>query len=559
MATTQPDVPSAAGPAFVSYCRADADFVLTLAGDLKAGGASVWVDQRDLAPGTRWDAAIQSALSAAGRILVVLSPAAVRSTNVMDEVSFALDEGKTVIPIIYQECVIPFRLRRLQHVDFRHDYDGALKSLLKTLTDRDSAAGPEVSSDEKFDRPRRRDASTGVSAPSTRGSLPITKIAFAVGILLVVVLAVVMMQQRARVSSGDGGSTSPDASGSPTSKDLATGSAAAQPVRLSTLRGHTGKIWSTSFDRNGTLVVTASEDQTARVWDIANGKALATLRGHTAGVSHVLFNPSFSDIITSSLDDTIRMWGRDGSALGPLPGAKSWIAPRYDPRGLRLVTSGGDFTAVVTGSPTITLVGHSDVVEGARFSPAGERIVTASRDGTARVWNATDGRLLVTLKGHTDYVFDAAFSADSRRIVTASGDNTVRIWNAVSGEAISTLYGHTQLVFSAGFSPDGERVVSVSGDRTVRTWGIDGKLYATIHAGPSSRPANSLLSADNTIALLPAAAGTVEVWRVFDNQRIAEVSGLPELTGLDISDDGQLIALSHDMMVDIWSVGQSAK
>jgi hypothetical protein len=81
-------------------------------------------------------------------------------------------------------------------------------------------------------------------------------------------------------------------------------------------------------------------------------------------------------------------------------------------------------------------------------------------------------------------------------------------------------------------------------------------LYATIQAGPNSRPASSLLSADNTIALLPAAAGTVQVWRVFDNRRVAAVSGLPELTGLDISADGQRIALSHDVTVDTWSVGQ---
>jgi hypothetical protein len=125
---------SASDPAaFISYSRNDSEFVMRLAGDLKAAGANVWLDQLDISPGQRWDRAVEGALDDSPVMLVVLSSAAIDSMNVMDEVSFALGKQKTVIPILIQDCAIPFRLRRIQHIDFRRDYTRGLGVLLKHL------------------------------------------------------------------------------------------------------------------------------------------------------------------------------------------------------------------------------------------------------------------------------------------------------------------------------------------------------------------------------------------------------------------------------------------
>jgi WD40 repeat protein len=87
--------------------------------------------------------------------------------------------------------------------------------------------------------------------------------------------------------------------------------------------------------------------------------------------------------------------------------------------------------------------GHTDGVNAAAFSSEGSRIVTASADNTARVWNARTGALDAVLAGHTDRVLGAALSRDNSRIVTASADNTARIWDAATGAALATLRGHT--------------------------------------------------------------------------------------------------------------------
>jgi TPR repeat protein len=126
--------------AFFSYSRDDSEFALRLAADLKAAGADVWLDQLDIEPGKRWARAVEEALTASPRMLVLLSPSSVASTNVEDEVTFALEEHKTVIPVLYRDCKIPFQLRPFQYVDFRTDYARGLKVMCKTLAVKEQKA-----------------------------------------------------------------------------------------------------------------------------------------------------------------------------------------------------------------------------------------------------------------------------------------------------------------------------------------------------------------------------------------------------------------------------------
>jgi tetratricopeptide (TPR) repeat protein len=124
------DQPSSA---FISYCRADEEFALRLAQDLKDAGAAVWLDQLDIKPGHSWDNAVEGALRAATKMLVILTPTSVSSENVRDEIAYALKQGKVVIPVLYIECEIPLRLERKQHIDFRANYTRGVDLLLREL------------------------------------------------------------------------------------------------------------------------------------------------------------------------------------------------------------------------------------------------------------------------------------------------------------------------------------------------------------------------------------------------------------------------------------------
>ena len=124
------------------------------------------MDQLDIAPGQRWDRAVEDAVANCPCMIVILSPASVNSTNVMDEVSFALEEKKTVIPVIHRDCAVPFRLRRLQYVDFRQDYGHGLKELLKTL-----AAEQEVGQGTPASSALRIHDNADVTEPDEQGRL----------------------------------------------------------------------------------------------------------------------------------------------------------------------------------------------------------------------------------------------------------------------------------------------------------------------------------------------------------------------------------------------------
>jgi hypothetical protein len=127
---------------FFSYSRSDADFTRKLATDLRTAGADLWIDQLDIQPGVRWDDAIESALRESETLLVILSPKAVASQNIMDEVSYALENNKKVIPVVMEQCELPFRLKRLQYISFVEGYNEGFQRLCGVLGL--NAASPET-------------------------------------------------------------------------------------------------------------------------------------------------------------------------------------------------------------------------------------------------------------------------------------------------------------------------------------------------------------------------------------------------------------------------------
>jgi len=99
--------------------------------------------------------------------------------------------------------------------------------------------------------------------------------------------------------------------------------------------------------------------------------------------------------------------------------------------------------------------------------------VTASVDGTARVFRAGGGPALTVLRGHTDAVQSAAFSPDGTLIVTAGSDRTARVFRASGGRALTVLHGHTGGLWSASFSPDGRQIVTADDDGTARVYSCE--------------------------------------------------------------------------------------
>ncbi len=197
---------------------------------------------------------------------------------------------------------------------------------------------------------------------------------------------------------------------------------------------HESYVRSAVFSPDGIYIVTASDDNTARVWDAKTGKPITEPLKHEDYVNSAVFSPDGKYIVTASRDNTARVWD-----------AK-------------------------TGEPVTEQLKHEDYVNSAVFSPDGEFIVTASGDKTARVWDAKTGKPVTEPLKHEDYVYSAVFSPDGKYIVTASDDNTARVWDAKTGKPVTEQLKHEYNVYSAVFSPDGEYIVTASRDKTARVW-----------------------------------------------------------------------------------------
>ncbi len=280
------------------------------------------------------------------------------------------------------------------------------------------------------------------------------------------------------------------------------------------LRGDQGHVFEVTLDREGVKAGTAGADGTGRVWDALAGTVQAILFGHTNFVDAIEFSPDGESVVTASLDGSARTWAVNGRPLAVLTGHTGAVLDaHFSPDGALVATGGedgtvriwdaetrgdlvktdadpppapeqeaaspvGDATARIDGKvvrlergdgTTSELAGHTRLVTSVAFSPDGRRLVTASRDRDAILWDVASGKPLRVLRAHFNAVSDARFSPDGRWIVTA-GPRSVGLWKASTGELVRLLRGPSGPFTAVAFSPDSRTVVAVSAGDAVSTY-----------------------------------------------------------------------------------------
>jgi WD40 repeat protein len=182
----------------------------------------------------------------------------------------------------------------------------------------------------------------------------------------------------------------------------------------------------------------------------------------------------------------------------------------------RVLTASNNGTARVwdaeTGEELLTLSGDTYWgVNQTLWNADESRILTASNDGTARVWDAEVGTELLTLSGHTNWVNQAVWNADGTRILTASWDDTARVWDAETGEELLTL-SHTDHVNQAVWNADESRILTASRDGTARVWDAETGMEFLILFGHTSWVNQAVWNADESRILTASNDGTARVW-----------------------------------------------
>jgi WD40 repeat protein len=335
-----------------------------------------------------------------------------------------------------------------------------------------------------------------------------------------------------------------------------------------TLEGHRGATNAVAVTSEGKLCVSASHDETLKVWDLRSGRELRTLAGHGSRVLAVAVTPDGKLAVSGCEDGTLKEWDLgSGHQLRTLIGHhESYVtAVAVTPDGQRAVSASWDHTLKIwnlaSGYARCTLTGHAAEVLAVAVTPDGRRAVSASGDQTLKVWDLSNGRELRTLTGHASYVTAVAVTPDGQRAVSASYDRTLKVWELDSGRELRTLIGHTGWVTAAALTPDGRRAVSASADRTLKIWELDSDREPYTLAGHTHGVPAVAVTPDGQRAVSTSDDGTLKVWDLAGGRELRTLAGHSgSLHAVAVTPEGQrAVSASHDKTLNVWDLAGGRK
>lgn len=297
------------------------------------------------------------------------------------------------------------------------------------------------------------------------------------------------------------------------------------PPERHALKGHREPITRVIFHPVFSLVCSASEDATIKIWDYESGDFEKTLKGHTDSVQDLAFDPTGKLLASCSADMTVKLWDfQSYECIRTMHGHDHNISSvTFMPNGDHLLSCSRDCTLKVwetsSGFCKKTFIGHNDWIKMVRVNADGTLLATCSKDHTIIVWDANQSDLLAsssnsdhikcTLKDHDHTVECIAWAPESAYanvleatspnqksdrttattttgssfLISGSRDKTIKVWDVNVGSCLFTLIGHDNWVRGVCWHPGGKYIISVSDDKTMRIWDVINKrCYKTVEA-----------------------------------------------------------------------------
>ncbi len=333
-----------------------------------------------------------------------------------------------------------------------------------------------------------------------------------------------------------------------------------------TLEGHAKAVNGVAVTPDGQRAVSASDDATLKVWDLATGALLHTLEGHAVGVASVAVTPDGQRAVSASADKTLKVWDLATGALERIfAGHGGWVnGVAVTPDGKRAVSASADNTLKVwdleTGAVLHTLEGHTHGVNGVAVTPDGKRAVSTSADNTLKVWDLETGAVLHTLEGHTYEVDGVAVTPDGKRAVSASDDATLKVWDLETGAVLHTLEGHAYGVQGIAMTPDGKRAVSASKDRTLKVWDLATGTVLHSLKGHASWVNGVAVTPDGKRVVSASNDNTLKLWDLAAGAVLHTLEGhANRVSGVAVTPDGKrAVSASWDRTLKVWDLATGA-
>ena len=330
----------------------------------------------------------------------------------------------------------------------------------------------------------------------------------------------------------------------------------AQQPRLVLPVGHIDNVNSSQFSPDGKLIVTASDDETAKIWESSTGLLLHNITGHTGSVNYAEFSPDGQKIISASDDGTAIVW----NTLTGLPvvhlkdnSGQVYFA-KFSPDNKSIVTASGTSMNIVWDANTgkkkyIIYRGGTKSID---FNNDGSKILVTSDWNGAEIFDVKNGDSILAFK-ETGEMICYVFSPDLKKVLTLSNDSAVKVWDIKSGKIMFELKEKSKFDYAV-FSPDGKKVAIVSMKDTVvrilnaNTWTLSLPLK-----GHNDRITKATFSPDSKF-LITSAGSRAIVWDSENGSLLLHLNKhLDQITSLVFSPDGKkILTSSSDETARVW-------
>lgn len=260
-------------------------------------------------------------------------------------------------------------------------------------------------------------------------------------------------------------------------------------------------------------VVSASDDDMLRVWNIENGRLLKVLKGHSSTVNAVAVLDS-RRVVSSSDDWTLRVWD-------------------------------------VENEQTIQILQSFLRVKAVAVLDS-RRVVSTYAENVLMVWDVESGHVLQVLRGHSNYI-NTVIALDSRRVISGSADRTMRMWDVETGQILRVFQGGPEIIAIAAV--DSRRVVSGASDGALRVWDLKSGEILQILKGRQSSWIDTVAALDNRQVVSGASDGALRVWDLESGQVVQTLKGQSRsVTALAVFDNRQVVSGSPGQRLQVWDL-----
>ncbi|TAL58056.1 MAG: hypothetical protein EPN85_12580 [Bacteroidetes bacterium] len=283
---------------------------------------------------------------------------------------------------------------------------------------------------------------------------------------------------------------------------------------------HSGDILSVAINSEGTYILTGGADKKAYVWDAKTGDKIPKAIGQAAAITTVAFNSNGKLFAIGTADGKIIF---------------------YDAKEVK-------YKKALSKEHTLDITSVA-------FSPSNDQVVSASKDGNAKLWDGVAAGSQFTLKGHAKSVNAAVFSPDGKTIATGSSDNTIKIWDAATGQMKTSFEADSKEVTALFWSADGKYIASGGSEGKVILWEMpSGTRF--VETNFKSQVNSVAISPDVQYVSAAGADKQIIIWNISTKQIAKEFPAHDaDVTGTAFSDKGNLfVSVSKDMSLKFWDV-----